>query len=125
MRITGLDHLVLTVADIEATCAFYEGVLGMRREHFAGGRTALTFGQQKVNLHLAGREFEPKAALPTAGSADICLIVDDVGAAAAQLGEKEIEIIEGPAPRTGARGAILSIYCRDPDGNLVELSEYR
>ena len=125
MRIAGLDHLVLTVADIDTTCAFYEGVLGMQRESFAGGRTALKFGRQKFNLHQAGREFEPKAKAPTPGSADICLIVDDIDAAAARLRAEDIAIIEGPEPKTGANGPILSIYCRDPDGNLVELSEYR
>lgn len=125
MRIQGLDHIVLTVADIEAACAFYEEVLGMNRETFANGRTALRFGDQKFNLHQAGAEFEPKAAMPRAGSADFCLIVDDVAAAEARLQEKEIEIVEGPVPKTGAAGALTSIYCRDPDGNLVELAEYQ
>lgn len=124
MRVTDLDHIVLTVADIEATCGFYQDVLGMTRETFAGGRTALKFGDQKFNLHEAGNEFEPKAATPKPGSADFCLTVDDVGAAEARLREKGVEIIEGPGPKTGARGAITSIYCRDPDGNLVELSQY-
>lgn len=125
MRITGLDHLVLTVADIDATCDFYVRVLGMTRETFAGGRTALKFGEQKFNLHPAGNEYEPKADRPVSGSADFCLIVEDVEAAQARLREAGIEIIEGPGPKTGARGPLLSIYCRDPDSNLVELSEYR
>lgn len=124
MRVTALDHLVLTVADIDATCAFYEQVLGMRRETFAGGRTALAFGNQKFNLHLAGREFEPKATKPVPGSADICLIVDDVAGAEAALQDAGVEIIDR-GPRTGATGPISSIYCRDPDGNLIELSEYQ
>lgn len=124
MRITGLDHLVLTVADIDATCDFYEHILGMTRESFAGGRTALKFGDQKFNLHQAGREFEPKADKPVPGSADICLIVDDVSAAEKKLNDGGVEIIDR-GPRTGARGEIISIYCRDPDGNLIELSEYK
>ncbi len=123
MRITGLDHLVLTVADIGATCGFYEGVLGMTRESFAGGRTALKFGSQKFNLHQAGKEFEPKAKKPVPGSADICLLVDDLAEAISTLEEQDVEIIDR-GPRTGANGAITSIYCRDPDGNLVELAEY-
>jgi len=125
MRVTGLDHLVLTVADIEATCDFYEKILGMTREAFAGGRTALKFRRQKFNLHPAGNEFEPKAVLPRPGSEDFCLIVDDVAAAEVRLRENGIEIIEGPCPKTGATVPLLSIYCRDPDGNLVELSEYQ
>lgn len=124
MRVTGLDHLVLTVADIDATCTFYEQILGMQRETFAGGRTALKFGDQKFNLHRAGHEFEPKADKPVPGSADICLIVDDVAGAEAVLRDAGVEIIDR-GPRTGAAGPINSIYCRDPDGNLVELSEYQ
>ncbi|MGI9386535.1 MAG: VOC family protein [Methyloligellaceae bacterium] len=124
MRITGLDHLVLTVADIDATCDFYGRILGMTRESFAGGRTALKFGHQKFNLHQAGREFEPKADKPVPGSADICLIVDDVAAAEKRLAGEGVEIID-QGPRTGANGEIISIYCRDPDGNLVELSQYK
>lgn len=124
MTITGLDHLVLTVASIERTCSFYEGVLGMRRETFGKGRTALQFGAQKINLHEAGNEFEPRADRPTPGSGDLCFIVEDVGAARSLLEEAGVEVIEGPVPRTGAVGRILSVYCRDPDGNLIELSEY-
>lgn len=125
MKITGLDHLVLTVASIERTCAYYERVFGMRREIFAGGRSALTFANQKINLHEAGAEFEPKARHPAPGSADLCFIVDDVAAAQSRLESQAVEVIEGPVPRTGARGPILSIYCRDPDGNLIELSQYK
>lgn len=125
MTITGLDHLVLTVASIERTCAFYQSVLGMEREIFAGGRTALKFGSQKINLHEAGREFEPKAVYPTPGSCDLCFVVDDVHAAKKRLEEEGIEIIEGLVGRTGAMGAIVSVYCRDPDGNLIELSQYQ
>lgn len=123
MRVTGLDHLVLTVASIDATCAFYERVLGFERETFTGGRTALTFGGQKINLHEVGKEFEPKAERPTPGSGDLCFLVDDVGAAQARLEAENVPIIDGPVARTGAQGALLSIYCRDPDGNLIELAE--
>ncbi len=124
MRITSLDHLVLTVASIEQTCEFYQRVLGCGREIFAGGRTALTFGDQKINLHEAGREFEPRARLATPGSGDLCFLVDDFESAQTQLRNENVEIIEGPVERTGARGTLTSIYCRDPDGNLIELSTY-
>jgi len=124
MRITSLDHLVLTVASIEQTCEFYQRVLGCGREIFAGGRTALTFGDQKINLHEAGREFEPRARLATPGSGDLCFLVDDFESAQTQLQNENVEIIEGPVERTGARGTLTSIYCRDPDGNLIELSTY-
>lgn len=124
MRIKSLDHLVLTVASIEQTCAFYQRILGCGRETFAGGRTALTFGDQKINLHEAGREFEPRARLATPGSGDLCFLVDDFEDAQTQLRNENVEIIEGPVERTGARGILSSIYCRDPDGNLIELSTY-
>ncbi|MCF6444891.1 VOC family protein [Nereida sp. MMG025] len=127
MKVHQLDHLVLTVADIDATVAFYEGVLGMQSEVFypADGttRTALKFGVQKINLHPKGREYEPKAQTPVAGSADLCFLsetaVDDWADA---LGKKGIAIEDGPVQRTGAAGPILSIYLRDPDGNLIEIS---
>ena len=125
MTVTGLDHLVLTVASIERTCRFYVKALGMHRETFAGGRTALKFGTQKINLHEAGKEFEPKAVHPTPGSGDLCFVVQNLEEAKLRLDAEGIEIIEGPAPRTGAMGQILSIYCRDPDGNLIELSQYK
>lgn len=124
MQITSLDHLVLTVASIEATCHFYEQVLGCKREIFGDGRTALTFGDQKINLHEAGREFEPKARLATPGSGDLCFLVDDFAAVEKRLISSGIEVLDGPVPRTGARGPMTSIYCRDPDGNLIELSSY-
>lgn len=120
-----LDHLVLTVADIAATCAFYQRVLGMQVVSFAGGRKALAFGSQKINLHEAGHEFEPKAERPTPGSGDLCFIsetpLDDV---IAHLGSCDIPIEEGPVERTGATGSIRSVYFRDPDGNLIEVSNY-
>jgi catechol 2,3-dioxygenase-like lactoylglutathione lyase family enzyme len=123
VRIDSLDHLVLTVADVETTCAFYRRVLGMEVVTFAGGRKALAFGRQKINLHPHGREFEPKAHRPMPGSGDLCLLtttpVDEV---AAHLVAEGVTIIEGPVQRTGATGAILSVYFRDPDGNLIEVS---
>jgi catechol 2,3-dioxygenase-like lactoylglutathione lyase family enzyme len=125
MQIKRLDHLVLTVADIEASCAFYERVLGMTRTIFGGGRVALQFGQQKINLHQAGHEFEPKAARPTPGSANLCLIADvPMPAVIAHLAAIGVPIAEGPVTRTGALGPITSVYLRDPDGNLIEIASY-
>ena len=125
MRIDRFDHLVLTVADIDATVTFYEQVLGMRPVTFGDGRRALTFGTSKINLHQAGHEFEPKAARPTPGSADVCLIaaapLDQV---CADLAAHGVTIEEGPVARTGATGPIRSVYLRDPDGNLIEISNY-
>lgn len=125
MRIDRIDHLVLTVDDVDRTIAFYVGVLGMTETTFRGGRKALSFGTSKINLHQRGREFEPKAQAPTPGSADLCLIVDDsVDAVVAELTRAGIPIEEGPVERTGAQGPIISVYVRDPDANLVELSNY-
>ena len=125
MRIERLDHLVLTVRDIAATCDLYATVLGMQVVTFGAGRTALAFGQQKFNLHEAGREFEPKADRPTPGSADLCLIADraltDV---IDHLRACGVAILEGPVARTGALGPITSVYFRDPDRNLIEVSTY-
>ena len=125
MEIDRIDHVVMTVRDIDATCAFYARVLGMRIVTFAGGRKALAFGRQKINLHLAGREFEPKAAHPTPGSVDLCLIangtLDDV---VAHLRACDVAIVEGPVAKTGAVGPIRSVYFRDPDANLIEVSTY-
>ena len=121
--ITSLDHLVLTVRDPDATVRFYVEGLSMRLETFGEGRTALHFGSQKINLHIAGHGFEPKAASPTPGSGDLCFLTErplaEVGARLETLG---FPIIEGPVPRTGATGPMLSIYTRDPDGNLVEIA---
>jgi catechol 2,3-dioxygenase-like lactoylglutathione lyase family enzyme len=123
MEIDHLDHLVLTVADIEVTSAFYERVLGMVVVTFGEGRKALTFAQQKINLHQAGKEFEPKALRPTPGSADLCFITSvPLADAMAHLRANDIIIIEGPVHRTGAMGTLLSVYFRDPDGNLIEVS---
>jgi catechol 2,3-dioxygenase-like lactoylglutathione lyase family enzyme len=125
MQVDRLDHIVLTVADVAATCAFYERVLGMQAVTFGGGRKALSFGNQKINLHQAGREFEPKAAVPTPGSADLCLVskvpLDQV---IAHLQSCGVPILEGPVQRTGAMGPITSVYFRDPDDNLIEVCNY-
>jgi catechol 2,3-dioxygenase-like lactoylglutathione lyase family enzyme len=123
--IVALDHLVLTVADIDRTVAFYER-LGMRRETFGAGRIALRFGDQKINLHAAGAEFEPHARHPVPGSADLCFLVDDPLAEVERvLAAAGIAVELGPLERTGAVGTIESLYVRDPDGNLVELSRPR
>lgn len=123
IRIRRLDHLVLTVADIERTCTFYHEVLGTDRIEFGAGRVALRFGEQKINLHAAGREFDPKAAAPKPGSADLCFIIaTPIAEAMRRLADLGIEVIEGPVSRTGATGPIVSIYLRDPDGNLLELA---
>ena len=125
MNIDRLDHLVLTVQNIERTCAFYERVLGMQTVTFGAGRKALQFGQQKINLHEVGKEFEPKARRPTPGSGDLCFIASDPLARVIEhLRACGVAIEEGPVQRTGALGLMESIYLRDPDGNLIELSNY-
>ncbi|MFQ5624146.1 MAG: VOC family protein [Paracoccaceae bacterium] len=126
---TGLDHFVLTVGDIDATVAFYTRVLGMTPERFdaADGttRAALKFGAQKINLHRQGREFEPKARTPTPGSADFCLLTDaPLDDWRLHLLSEGVAVEAGPVRRTGARGPITSLYLRDPDGNLVEIASY-
>lgn len=123
MAILSLDHLVLTVTDERATRRFYVDGLAMRWVEFGQGRHALGFGSQKINLHYAGREFEPKAVRPTPGSGDLCLLADEpLDAIAARMAGLGFPVLEGPVPRTGATGPILSLYFRDPDGNLVEVS---
>jgi catechol 2,3-dioxygenase-like lactoylglutathione lyase family enzyme len=125
MKIERLDHLVLTVADLTKTCEFYERVLGMETVTFGAGRKALAFGQQKINLHQAGKEFEPKAVKPTPGSGDLCFIASTPLAEVIEhLKGEGIDILEGPVPRTGATGQMQSVYFRDPDGNLIEISNY-
>ena len=120
--ITRFDHFVLTVASIPETVAFYEGALGFRAVT-DNGRTALHFAGHKINLHEAGREFEPKAKRPTPGSGDFCLVTEEpVETIAARLTESGVAIEEGPVARTGTRAPLRSIYCRDPDGNLVEVA---
>lgn len=125
MQIDRLDHLVLTVRDIDATCDFYARVLGMESVTFGAGRKALSFGRQKINLHQAGKEFEPKAERPTPGSADLCFITaTPLEAAMAHVRAAGVDIVEGPVARTGATGPIQSFYFRDPDLNLIEVSNY-
>ena len=125
MHIDRIDHLVLTVKNIDESCEFYSRVLGMNIVTFGEGRKALSFGQQKINLHQSGNEFEPKAYRPTPGSADLCLItkvpIDEVINHLESVG---VHILEGPVMRTGATGPILSVYFRDPDENLIEVSVY-
>ncbi len=123
MKISHLDHLVLTVADIENTCNFYQTVLGFEVITFKGDRKALKFGHQKINLHQLGNEFEPKALQPTPGSADLCFISDTpISEVVGHLNQLNIQIEEGPVERTGAMHPILSVYIRDPDQNLIEIS---
>lgn len=125
IRINRLDHFVLTVASIEAACDFYSSVLGMEVRTFAEGRKALHFGTSKINLHQSGHEFDPKADKPTPGSADVCLIAaTPLEQVIAHLRECSVAIIEGPVKRTGATGTLHSVYFRDPDGNLIEVSNY-
>ena len=119
-----LDHIVLTTAHSEQCIDFYTRVLGMKLERFGEGRIALKFGKQKINLHERGKEFEPKAMAASPGTLDICFIaavpLKDV---IARLAACNVPIIEGPVAKTGALGPIRSVYVRDPDGNLVEISE--
>jgi catechol 2,3-dioxygenase-like lactoylglutathione lyase family enzyme len=125
MNIHRLDHLVLTVKDIAATCAFYTKVLGMKEVTFGEGRKALLFGNQKINLHEQGKEFEPKAHRPTPGSADLCFVTTvPLSEVIEHIHSCGVEILEGPVAKTGAIGSITSIYFRDPDGNFIEVSNY-
>ena len=125
IHIQRLDHLVLTVTDMDVTCNFYSQVLGMQVITFGEQRRALSFGQQKINLHQVGREFEPKSARPTSGSADLCFVtLTPIRNVIEHLNQCEVPIIAGPVQRTGALGAIESVYFRDPDGNLIEMSVY-
>jgi len=124
-EIVSLDHLVLTVASIEETVSFYARALGMREVTFGAGRRALAFGSSKINLHQAGSEIRPHAARPTIGSADLCLITrTPLAEVVASLTAQGIPIEDGPVPRTGALGPMTSVYIRDPDANLIEISRY-
>lgn len=123
MIVEAIDHIVLTVKEIDVTCEFYARVLGMKIIPFSNGRKALSFGTQKINLHPYGREFEPKAKNPTPGSADLCFITSmSIGDIIEHLNACGVDLIEGPAKRSGAVGPILSVYFRDPDGNLIEIA---
>ena len=118
-----LDHLVLTVRDVEATLSFYERVLGMRRDVFGDGRTALHFGRQKINLHPYPSDVEIVAKDPRPGTADLCFIAETpLDEVIAHLQDCGVDIEMGPIARTGAQGPITSVYIRDPDGNLIEVS---
>ncbi|MGX9181446.1 VOC family protein [Mesorhizobium sp. BHbdii] len=123
--IAGIDHFVLTVRSVEDTCAFYQRVLGFRRLDEPDRPTALLFGTQKINVHDVGRTFEPKAKAPTPGSADFCLVAAlPLSEICASLAANGVGVEVGPVERIGARGPMMSVYFRDPDGNLVEVSEY-
>lgn len=125
MEISHLDHLVLTVTDLQVTVDFYQRVLGMKLIEFGEGRLALSFGTQKINLHLRGSEFEPKARRVQVGSADLCFITNtSIAEVAEHIQAQGVVIEEGPVQRTGATGKIVSVYIRDPDGNLIEVSNY-
>jgi catechol 2,3-dioxygenase-like lactoylglutathione lyase family enzyme len=123
MHITNIDHIVLTVENINATVQFYESVLGMSAETFGNGRFALKFGNQKINLHEQGKEFNPNAKQPLPGSGDLCFITNtNLDKAMDHVKNQGVHIIEGPLKRTGATGPIISFYFRDPDGNLIEVA---
>ncbi len=123
ISISHIDHIVLTVKNIPATLEFYTRMLGMQAIQFGDNRTALKFGQQKINLHETGNEFEPKAENAAPGSADLCLITDTKLTQAIEYVQNcNIEIIEGPVERTGATEKLLSFYIHDPDLNLIEIS---
>jgi catechol 2,3-dioxygenase-like lactoylglutathione lyase family enzyme len=127
MNIKRLDHFVLTVRDLDATCDFYTRVMGMAVHSFGPNneRRALHYGDEKINLHRAGHEIEPKAAIATPDSADLCFITEaPIEEVIAHLKSKDVSILMGPVPRTGALGPIISVYFRDPDGNLLEVSNY-
>lgn len=123
IEIDRIDHIVLTVFDLDRTCDFYSRVLGMKPVTFGEGRRALAFGRQKLNLHLSGREFEPKALKPVPGAIDVCFITDTpLEQVVAHIESCGVKIVEGPVPKTGATGPLNSVYIRDPDGNLVEIA---
>jgi catechol 2,3-dioxygenase-like lactoylglutathione lyase family enzyme len=125
ISIDRIDHIVITAHDVERTLDFYRRVLGMEPITFAGGRRGLAFGRQKINLHQSGREYEPKALKPVPGSMDLCFITETpMDEVIAQLKAEGVAIAEGPVPKTGALGPMASVYFRDPDGNLIEVSNY-
>ncbi len=125
MNLQRIDHVVFTVRDIEAICAFYRRVLGMEVVTLDGGRKALRFGECKINLHQTGREFAPGARRPEPGAQDLCLVTTSpIPVVVDQLRRAGVEIVDGPVPRMGALGGIESVYFRDPDGNLIEIGRY-
>jgi catechol 2,3-dioxygenase-like lactoylglutathione lyase family enzyme len=125
MKIDRIDHVVLTAFDVDRTIDFYTRVMGMEAITFAGGRRGLAFGRQKINLHQAGREYEPKALKPTPGSLDLCFITETpLEQVIARLKDNGVVIADGPVQKTGALGPMMSVYLRDPDGNLIEVSNY-
>jgi catechol 2,3-dioxygenase-like lactoylglutathione lyase family enzyme len=125
VAIDRIDHIVLTVADVDATCDFYGRVLGMEKVVFAGGRVALSFGRQKINLHPAENPYTPRANTALPGTGDLCLITETpVAKVIEHLKAEGVEILMGPVPKTGAMGPITSVYFRDPDENLIEVSNY-
>ncbi len=125
MQVESLDHLVLTVADVEASAVFYGRILGMRRVDFGAHRVAVEFGCQKINLHPAAAPFLPHAATPLPGSADLCFVTKAaLGEWIAHLAACNVVLEDGPVARTGALGPMNSIYFRDPDGNLIEIARY-
>ena len=125
LRITAIDHIVLTVANISAACTFYKRALGLEIIEFDNGRKALRAGRQKINLHAEGREFSPHALRPTSGSADLCLITQEPLAEwLRHFQTLGIDLVDGPIPQTGALGRMESIYVRDLDGNLIEVASY-
>lgn len=120
-----IDHVVITTENETECIHFYTNTLGMKLEIFGEGRRAFCFGNQKINLHVKGKEFEPKAAKPTPGALDICFITDrPIEQVVDDLSASGVRIVEGPVQRTGANGPIVSVYIRDPDQNLIEISEY-
>jgi catechol 2,3-dioxygenase-like lactoylglutathione lyase family enzyme len=125
LRIDRIDHIVITAFDVERTLDFYSKVMGMEPITFAGGRRGLAFGKQKINLHQSGREFEPKALKPTPGSMDLCFITETpLAEVISHLKSHGVAIAQGPVEKTGAQGPMMSVYFRDPDGNLIEVSNY-
>jgi catechol 2,3-dioxygenase-like lactoylglutathione lyase family enzyme len=125
LRIDRIDHIVITAFDVERTLDFYSKVMGMEPITFAGGRRGLAFGKQKINLHQSGREFEPKALKPTPGSMDLCFITETpLVEVISHLKSHGVAIAQGPVEKTGAQGPMMSVYFRDPDGNLIEVSNY-
>ena len=125
MQIDRLDHFVITVQDVDATIAFYEAVMGMKAVTFAGGRRALSFGKSKINLHDAAKPYVPHAKQPLPGTADVCFItMTPIAEVISHLEKCGVAIEQGPVPKTGAMGPITSVYFRDPDYNLIEVSNY-